>query len=220
MIPAFNEARQIGNVISELKKAGYLNILVVDDGSSDMTAQEARQAGAEVLSHIINRGQGAAIRGGLEYLRENFSPEAIVTFDADGQHRAEDIKELVRPILENRCDIVLGSRFLNQKTSLPPLRRLVLKAGVVFTNFISGIKLTDTHNGLRAFGKNAYSKIRITQRKMEHASEIIDEIKKKNLRYCEIPVTIRYTDYSLAKGQRSSNCLRMGTKIILKKLIK
>jgi len=220
VIPAFNEAQVIRGVIDEIKNAGYQNIIVVDDGSADNTAQIAKNAGADVLNQIINRGQGAALRAGIEYLRENKNPDIIVTFDADGQHQVEDIQKLIKPILENEYDIVLGSRFMDQKTNVPMLRKLILKAGILFTNLLSNIRLTDTHNGLRALGKKAIHSIDISQRGMEHASEIIDQIKKNKLRYKEVPVSIVYTEYSKMKGQSSGNFLRLGTKIILKKLIK
>ncbi|HAV11402.1 MAG TPA: glycosyltransferase family 2 protein [Candidatus Moranbacteria bacterium] len=218
LIPAFNEESQIGRVISSLKERGFTNILVINDGSRDKTEQIAMEAGAEVLNHIINRGQGAALRTGIEYLRETATPDIIITFDADGQHRPEDIPALVDPILKGEADIVLGSRFLKEKSNIPPIRKLVLKAGILFTNFISRINLTDTHNGFRALGKKAIEKIKITHRGMEHASDIIDEIPKNKLRYKEVPVEIIYTDYSKMKGQKTSNFIKMGIKIIIKKI--
>jgi glycosyltransferase involved in cell wall biosynthesis len=218
VIPAYNEEEKISSVISSLREAGYENILVVNDGSRDGTAKTASETGAEVLNHIINRGQGAALRTGIEYLRETYSPDIIVTFDADGQHRVEDIEKIIKPIVEENVDIVIGSRFLEKKCNAPLLRRIILKAGIVFTNTISNIKLTDTHNGLRALGRKAIDSIEISHRGMEHASDIIDEITKKGLSYKEVPVEIIYSDYSLAKGQKSSNFMKMGIKIIIKKL--
>ena len=138
--------------------------------------------------------------------------------DLDGQHRPEDIAKLIEPILSDKADIVLGSRFLCQN-NIPPLRLAVLKAGIIFTNFISHIRLTDTHNGLRALGRTAMENIEISHRGMEHASDIIDEISVKKLRYQEIPVTILYTDYSVTKGQCTGNFIKLGFKIILKKLL-
>lgn len=220
VIPAFNESKKIGSVIIGLKNAGYNNILVVNDGSQDNTGQIALETGVKVISHIINRGQGAALQTGIEYLRETCQPDIIVTFDADGQHQPEDINLIIKPIIEEDYDIVLGSRFLNQRTSIPLLRRLILKAGILFTNLLSNVKLTDTHNGLRALGKKAINAIDISQRGMEHASEIIDQIKKKDLKYKEMPVTIVYTDYSKMKGQSSAQFVKIGTKVILKKFMK
>lgn len=219
LIPAYNEEKMIGAVISELRSKGYMNILVVDDGSRDDTAKIAERAGAEVLRHLINRGQGGALQTGLKYLAEEYSPEIIVTFDADGQHQVEDLSTLIKPIVEDKADIVLGSRFLQSKCRIPRIRRIILKLGILFTNIISNVHLTDTHNGLRALGKKAYHSITITHRGMEHASDIIDEIQKKNLKYCECPVTIVYSDYSKMKGQSSIGFIKMGLKIILRKFM-
>lgn len=219
VIPAYNEASSIASVIKGLQDAQYHNILVVNDGSRDRTSEVAQTSGALVLDHLINRGQGAALCTGIHFIAEQYHPKAIVTFDADGQHLASDIPTLIAPIFTNEADIVLGSRFLQPNSSVPMLRKLILRCGVAFTNIISQIKLTDTHNGLRAFGEKAYSLIEIHHRGMEHASEIIDEISRHRLRYTECPVTIIYSDYSLQKGQRTSNFIRIALKIILKKLM-
>lgn len=219
LIPAYNECKTIGAVLGDLRSQGYTNILVVDDDSKDKTANTARDGGAEVMRHLINRGQGGALQTGLQYLAAEYIPDVIVTFDADGQHQAKDIKPLIQPILDGNSDIVLGSRFLEMTCNIPFFRKIILKLGIIFTAIVSDIKLTDTHNGLRALSKKAYTSIDITHRGMEHASDIIDEIKKKGLRYSECPVTILYTDYSKMKGQSSLGFIRMGLKILLKKLM-
>ena len=218
-IPAYNEASSIKAVIEDLRSNGYSNILVVDDGSRDETSKIASEAGATVLRHLINRGQGAALRTGISFLAEQYQPKVIVTFDADGQHMASDIQRLIIPILEQTHDVVLGSRFLGKGVAIPSMRKFMLRCGVIFTNLISRIQLTDTHNGLRALGKNAYTRIEIQHRGMEHASEIIDEISRHKLRYTECPVNIVYSDYSLQKGQKTSNFIRIAIKIILQKLL-
>lgn len=218
LIPAYNEEKMIASVIRNLRLGGYSNILVVDDGSRDNTAKIAKEAGAEVLKHLINRGQGGALQTGLKYLAEEYNPDIIITFDADGQHQVEDLSALIKPIQEGKADIVLGSRFL-KSCDIPVVRRIILKLGIFFTNVVSHVHLTDTHNGLRAIGKKAYDSITITHRGMEHASDIIDEIQKKSLRYCECPVTIVYTEYSKMKGQSSLGFIKMGIKIILRKFM-
>jgi len=220
LIPAYNEEAVIGSVILRLKEAGYGNILVVNDGSKDNTARIAESAGAEVLNHIMNRGQGSALETGIKYLRETHRPDIIITFDADGQHSVEDIARLIRPIIEENFDIVLGSRFLNKKARIPLLRKAILKAGILFTSIISRIELSDTHNGIRALGKRAINSIEIYHRGMEHASDIIDEIARNGLKYKEVPVTITYSEYSLKKGQKNLGFIKMGLKILLNKIIK
>jgi len=159
------------------------------------------------------------LRTGIEYAQEIYNPDIIITFDSDGQHRPEDITKLIQPLLNDEADIVLGSRFLNNTTKVPFARRLILKAGILFTNITSKINLTDTHNGFRALGKKAISSIKITHRGMEHASDIINEITKNKLRYTEVPVKIIYTDYSVSKGQASIGFIKMGIKIILHKIL-
>ena len=200
VIPAFNEAAVIARVVSEVARAGY-RVLVVDDGSSDATADLARAAGAIVIGHPFNLGQGAALQTGIDYALAQ-GAEGIVTFDADGQHRVADIARLTEALVEERADFALGSRFLGQAPDLPPLRRLVLRAATAFTRLTTGLQLTDTHNGLRAMTRRGANAIKLRQNRMAHASECLAQIAGSGLRYVEQPVTIEYTAYSLAKGQR------------------
>ena len=219
VIAAFNEEKKIVEVVENLVKRGYSQIIVVDDGSADLTYQKASLTPAIVLRHIINRGQGAALKTGIDYALEQ-GAEVIVTFDADGQHQAEDIVRLIRPIAEKKAEVVLGSRFLRNSSNTPWIRKMFLKGGALIFRVMYGVKLTDSHNGLRALSRKAALKINITQDGMEHASEIVEEIGRKKLRYREVPVTIRYTEYSLKHGQRTSNAFRILFKMILNKLIK
>lgn len=218
VIPAWNEEDVIASVIQGVKK--YVQtIVVVDDASSDQTAERARSAGADVLSHIINRGQGAALKTGIDYALLCGS-DVIVTFDADGQHRPEEIERIVEPVVKGDVDVVLGSRFLGKNPlGIPFMRRTVLKGGIWFTRMISPIHITDTHNGFRAFSAKAARVIRIRQDRMAHASEIIDEIAYHKLRFCEVPVTVSYTNYSIKKGQSSLNFIEISVKFILGKLM-
>jgi len=220
LIPAYNEDKVIVDTINKIKAEGYNNIIVVDDGSTDNTYLKLQGTNVETIKHMINRGQGASLRTGIEYICEIYDFDVIVTFDADGQHDPRDIKKIIRPILKNSADIVLGSRFLDERTKVPFVRKMILKAGVFFTNIISNIQLTDTHNGLRALGKKAAYSIKISHRGMEHASDIINEIAKHDLKYAEIPVKIVYTEYSVEKGQASFGFIKMGLKIIFNKILK
>jgi len=207
VIPAYNESARVGEVIREVR-GHYPNVVAVDDGSADNTAAQALAAGAAVLVHVVNRGQGAALQTGIDYaLRQG--AEYIVTFDSDGQHRVADIAALIAPIREGRWDISLGSRFLGGVENIPPGRKLLLRAGVLFTRVMSQVNITDTHNGLRAFSRRAALRIRITLDRMAHASEIIDEIRETQLPYGEVPVHIRYTDYSRAKGQSGFGAIKI-----------
>jgi polyprenyl-phospho-N-acetylgalactosaminyl synthase len=207
VIPAYNEAGSVGRVVEQVR-GRYPNVVVVDDGSSDETASVATRAGAVTVRHLINRGQGATLKTGIEYAL-SCGAEVIVTFDSDGQHQLEDVEMLIAPVQEGRCDVALGSRFLRGDSQVPFVRRLTLKLGVVFTRMVSGIRVTDTHNGLRALSRQAAQRIRIRQDRMAHASEILDEIARLKLRYLEVPTHILYTDYARQKGQRSSAAFRI-----------
>ena len=214
VIPAFREAAAIGAVVRAVRRVHPL-VVVVDDASPDATGDVALAAGAVVLRHLINRGQGAALRTGIEYaLRAGAT--AVVTFDADGQHRVDDIEPLLQALREGN-DVALGSRFLEHAAAVPLGRRLVLRLAVVFTRLASGITVSDTHNGLRAFTAAAARIISIRQDRMAHASEILDEIARHRLRYREVPCRVEYTDYSRAKGQRSSAALRIALDFLLGK---
>lgn len=215
VVPAFDEAQSVGQVVREIRHT-YENVVVVDDGSEDLTAEVSREAGATVLVHLINRGQGAALKTGIDYALGN-GAEIIVTFDSDGQHQAEDIARLIGPVLEGQVDVALGSRFLGKDVRVPLVRLVVLKLGIVFTRLISRIHVTDTHNGLRALSKLAASQIRVSQDRMAHASEILDEVSRLGLRYCEVPVRIVYNTYSIGKGQNSAAAFRIIWDFILGK---
>lgn len=208
VMPAFNEAQVIGDVIRGVRQR-YPWVVVIDDGSSDTTGTEALAAGATVLRHWINRGQGAALQTGICYaLRQG--AEAIVTFDSDGQHRVEDVPALLAPLAAGTAEIALGSRFLGQQAiDMPAGRRALLWAARLFTRLTSGMKLTDTHNGLRAFSRAAAERLDLQLDRYAHASELLDQIRDSGLPHVEIPVTIRYTAYSLGKGQTSAGAWRI-----------
>jgi glycosyltransferase involved in cell wall biosynthesis len=218
VIAAYNEAGAIAAVVRELR-AQYPNVVVTDDGSADDTAGCAAQAGAIVLKHLLNRGQGAALQTGISYALLH-GAEYVVTFDADGQHSPDDLPAMLAPIIAGEVDICLGSRFLGKSTSMPLSRRLVLKAAVLFTRITSGVRLSDTHNGFRAFSRKAAQKLDIRLDRMAHASELIDQVRLSGLPYREVPVHIRYTDYSLAKGQRSTAALRVAFDYLIGRLLR
>jgi polyprenyl-phospho-N-acetylgalactosaminyl synthase len=218
VIAAYNESGAIAEVVRELS-AGYPNVVVVDDGSTDDTLRQAQAAGAIVLRHLVNRGQGAALQTGITYAL-SAGAEVIATFDADGQHSPDDLPALVRPIFAGEVDICLGSRFLGQVSAMPRRRRWMLRAAVGFTRLTSGLRLSDTHNGLRAFSRRAAQHFDIQLDRMAHASELIDQVRSSALPYREIPVHIRYTRYSLAKGQRSSAALRVALEYLIGRLLR
>jgi glycosyltransferase involved in cell wall biosynthesis len=219
VIAAYNEGERIGNTLRELHASGYHNVVVVDDGSRDDTGQHALAAGAWTLRHAINLGQGAALQTGIRFALLR-GAGFIVTFDADGQHRADEISRLLQPVQSGEADVALGSRFLGKAENIPWTRKLILKGGVLFTRIVSRVKVTDAHNGFRALSRGAAEKIRLRQNRMAHASEILDEIREHGLRYVEVPVTIRYTEETLAKGQSSWNALRIVGQFLMGRLVR
>ena len=217
MIAAYNEASAIGRVVAEVG-AEYPNVVVVDDGSADGTGEAARQAGATVLRHIVNRGQGAALQTGISWSRA-CGADVVVTFDADGQHRVEDIASLLAALPATGDGVALGSRFLGSTENMSAGRRLLLKMAVLFSRLASGLPVTDAHNGLRALSRTAASHIDLRLDRMAHASEFLDQIRRSGLPFQEVPVHIRYTDYSRAKGQRPTAALRILFDYLMARLV-
>ena len=218
VVPAYNEGPRLAASLEALTQQ-YANIVMVDDGSSDETGQVAGEYGVHRVTHLINRGQGAAIRTGLDYALSR-GAAVMVTFDADGQHAVEDIEQIASPILAGEVDVTLGSRFLGATHGMPLGRRIILKAGVLFTRTFSRIRVTDTHNGLRGFSRPAALAIRITEDDYTHASEILDEIFRRKLVFREVPVRIRYSASTLAKGQTNWNALRIVGRILMGRLFR
>jgi len=215
VVPLFNEGAVIGGVL-ENALSTFPNIVCVDDGSSDDSAVIASAAGARVVRHPINLGQGAALQTGFDYVKQDRLARIVVTFDSDGQHRVEDAESMVERLRQEDIDVVLGSRFLDDRTRPGALKRFVLKLAVAFTNVTSGVRLTDAHNGLRAFTMESLQHIQIRQNRMAHASEIVTLIGKAKLRYTELPVHIVYTDYSKKKGQSLWNSVNILVDLIMK----
>jgi glycosyltransferase involved in cell wall biosynthesis len=190
VIAAFNEGAVIAEVVGELRTQGW-RVLVVDDGSSDATAARAREAGAMVLEHAVNLGQGAALQTGIDYALTR-GCRRVVTFDADGQHRPEDIPSLLAA-LDEGAEVALGSRFLGRMEGATRFHKMFLRVAVVTSNVVSGLRLTDAHCGLRAFRSEVAIALRMTQDRMAHASQILRNIARNHLKVEEVPVTIHYT---------------------------
>ncbi len=214
--PAFNEARTIGSVLAGLANGRY-RIVLVNDGSDDGTGRTAAEFANALITHPINLGQGAALKTGIDYALSR-GAEFLVTFDTDGQHRISDIPRLIEPLITNRADFALGSRFLGRPQSMPLLRKLLLKVATLFTSLTTGLYLTDTHNGLRAFTRRGAMALNMRQNRMAHASEILSDIAHSGLAYVEVPVTIDYTDYSMAKGQRAADLIMILLDLFARKL--
>lgn len=207
VIPAFNEGAAIIDVLRECRRH-VDRIVVVDDASSDDTTQRALMPGVDVLRHPVNLGQGAALQTGITFALSRGATH-VVTLDADGQHDPAEIGGMLQAMATGNVDVALGSRFKGAAIGISPVRRNVLQLAVLFTRVTTGLQVTDCHNGFRVFTAAAARRLRITQNRMAHASEVLEEIARKRMSYVEVPVTIRYTDYSMAKGQSSLNSLNI-----------
>lgn len=214
IVPLYNEGPVVGEVIRRARER-FCKIVCVDDGSKDDSGQIAADAGAAVVTHPVNLGQGAALQTGIQYALGDPDAQYFVTFDSDGQHRTEDAERMVARLRGEPLDVVLGSRFLDGDVEAKFLKRMVLKAAVLFERMSTGLKVTDTHNGLRALNRAAAKSIKIRQNRMAHASEFLREIARNKLRYIEEPVHIIYTDYSMAKGQSLWNSVNILDELFL-----
>lgn len=209
IVPLYNEASVVGDVITGARQQ-FPKIVCVNDGSTDDSAAVARAAGAVVVEHPINMGQGAALQTGMSYALRDPEAKYFVTFDSDGQHQVSDAIGMVEKLRNTPdLDVVLGSRFLGEPIEAGLLKRIFLKAAVLFERITTRMKVTDTHNGLRALNRHATQLIHLRQNRMAHGSEFLREIAGNQLRYEEYPVHIVYTDYSRAKGQSLWNSVNI-----------
>jgi len=208
VIPLYNEAQVVADVIESAREV-FPYVVAVDDGSKDASARQAERAGAIVVRHPINRGQGAALQTGIDYVLEKTNADYVVTFDADGQHSPDDARAMVAAARAEGLGFVLGSRFLEGPSPVGPAKRLVLALAAKASSRSSGMRMTDAHNGLRVLRRDAAEQISLQQDRMAHASEIIRQLAATGLPWREHPVTITYTDYSKAKGQSLWNSINI-----------
>jgi len=192
IIPAYNEARFIGSVILKLRPQP-IDLLVVDDGSSDDTAEIARAAGAEVLQLEANQGKAAALNAGLAFASDR-NPDAIVMIDADGQHLPSELIQVVKPILLGKADITIGSRYLQNTSNTPTHRKFGHKMLNFITGLFTGVQVSDSQSGYRAFSPRAYQMLRFSSKGFSVESEMQFLASKHNLKVQEVPITIQYLD--------------------------
>jgi glycosyltransferase involved in cell wall biosynthesis len=215
VIPMYNEGRVIQDVVAEVRRS-FPYVVCVDDGSSDESVESARAAGAVVVRHPINMGQGAALQTGFDYAMSDPAMTEVVTFDADGQHQVADAVGMVEKLHADDLDVVIGSRFLDDRTEVARVRKLILKTAAVYTRWTSGMALTDAHNGLRAIDRRLLERLRLRQNRMAHASELVDQIGRADVRWAEYPTHIIYSDYSKAKGQSLLNSVNILFELIFR----
>ena len=200
VIPIYNESKVIGSVLEEIFAAGNYQIVVVDDGSSDDTFAALREYDVVALRHKLNRGKGAAVKTGIMAANQ-IGADICVTIDGDGQHDPCDIERIILPIVENKADVVLGTRGIDQET-MPFIKVVANKIGNVVTWLFYGILVTDSQSGFRAFSRQAAMIIDTKADKYEYDSKVIREIKNNRLRFVEVPISVRYTEYSKSKPRK------------------
>jgi len=215
VVPAFEESAVVAATLDGLRQH-FDRIVVIDDCSRDETAAIARARGAHVLRHPVNLGQGASLQTGIEYVLAQ-GAGSIVTFDADGQHDPADAAAMLGHLALGEFDVVLASRNLGRTEGMPRVRAAMLRLAVAYTRWSTGLRVSDTHNGLRVFSRAAASKLHLRQNRMAHASEILDYIARSKLRYVEYGCTLRYTQYSRSKGQSSMAAFRILFDIAVRK---
>jgi glycosyltransferase involved in cell wall biosynthesis len=215
VIPAFNEVKQIRKSLAEVLKE-FSNVILIDDGSTDDTFDAIHDLNIHKIKHPINLGQGAALQTGITFAIRNLDVKYILTFDADGQHSLNSAVKMLDSMRKNPVNIVLGSRFLDVESIIPSKKKLILKLGVIFTRFDTGLKVTDTHNGLRIMDLDFARKIQIKQPGMAHASEILSLINSNAATWREFPAEIYYSEYAVKKGQSILNAINILTEMIHK----
>lgn len=215
VVPLYNEGSVISQVLTEARHT-FPHIICIDDGSKDNSAELAHQAGAVVLRHPINLGQGAALQTGFEYFLQHTDGKYVVTFDADGQHRIIDAVAMRERAVADNLSIIFGSRFLEGTAETGRLKYLVLKTAAFVTRLQTGLKLTDAHNGLRLLRRDAVEKVHLRQNRMAHASEIVEQLAASRLPWAEMPVHIHYTEYSRSKGQSLLNSVNILVELLMR----
>lgn len=200
LLPAFNEAAVIREVIRNVRTCGYHHIIVVDDGSSDDTARIALEEKTVLLSHPVNRGAGAVIQTGILYARLK-GINTMVQMDSDGQHHPEDIDHLFKTMQSEDCDIVVGSRFMGGNYNIPKIRVFYNSISNIITNWFCKRWYSDTQSGFRMFNRRAIEKLDLQIDGFGYCSEMIIQAERKSLRISEVPISVSYTKYSMSKGQ-------------------
>lgn len=219
IVRCHNEAEVVGSVIRELR-SDFPNVVGVDDASTDGSGDLMREAGARVVRHSVNLGAGAALQTGVDFALLDPGAAYLVCFDADGQHRVADAARMVERARSEDLDVLVGSRFLGTASPGMPLgRKVVLRAGRIFERATTGIALSDAHNGLRVLSRHFASTLSLTSSDMSYATELLEAVARSGARYGEHPVEIRYSAYSLRKGERSINSVNIAFDVLVRALL-
>ena len=195
VVPAFNEQKVIKDIINNLLKK-FPNVIVVNDGSNDRTLEIINELDIKVLSHEINLGVGAAVQTGFDYVSKIPNAKAVITFDADGQHLVDDAVAMAKEILICDEGIIFGTRFPKHSKNIPKVKRIVLKLIARITDLVTGVALSDAHNGLKAYKVSTIKQLELQFSSYSYESELITQVAKKKIDYKEMPTDIKYTSYS------------------------
>jgi len=219
IMPVYNEAKVVGDVINTIRKQ-FDSVICVNDGSSDTSGQIIKDSGAVLVEHPINLGAGAATQTGIDYALQDVNFKYFVTIDADGQHDVNDAVTMLNYLKTHDLDVVFGSRFTGEVENIGWLKRHFLKLAAIFSQHASGIKLTDPHIGLRVFNRKFAENLKLTLPDFTHASELIYRVKEGNYKYAEVPVKVTYSDYSKSKGQPMLNAINITADLLFHKMSK
>ena len=206
IVPAFNEQNVIKDIINNLLK-NFSNVIVINDGSNDKTLEIINDLDIKILSHEINLGVGAAVQTGFDYVSDIPDAKAVITFDADGQHLVDDAVEMAKEILICDEGIIFGTRFPKHSKNIPKVKRIVLKLIAKITDLVTGVTLSDAHNGLKAYKVSTIKELELQFSSYSYESELITQVAKKKIEYKEMSTDIKYTSYSIKKGQKLLNGL-------------
>ena len=206
LVPAFNEAEVIGDILKELLDS-FSNVIVINDGSTDDIKQVVGELDIILINHEINLGVGAAVQTGFDFVQKIPTSHAVITFDADGQHSVNDAISIAKAISDSEEEIIFGSRFLEHYKNIPLIKRIVLRIVTKLTKITTGVRLTDAHNGLKAYKLSAIRKLELQFNGYSYESELIKEVAKKKISYKELSTNVKYTSYSIKKGQKLANGL-------------
>tara|TARA_B100001250_G_scaffold386972_1_gene383956 strand:+ start:172 stop:849 length:678 start_codon:yes stop_codon:yes gene_type:complete len=206
IVPAFNEQNVIKDIINNLLK-NFSNVIVINDGSNDKTLEIINDLDIKILSHEINLGVGAAVQTGFDYVSNIPDAKAVITFDADGQHLVDDAVAMAKEILICDEGIIFGTRFPKHSKNIPKVKRIVLKLIAKITDLVTGVILSDAHNGLKAYKVSTIKELELQFSSYSYESELITQVAKKKIEYKEMSTDIKYTSYSIKKGQKLLNGL-------------
>ncbi len=206
IVPAFNEQNVIKDIINNLLK-DFSNVIVINDGSNDKTLETINDLDIKILNHEINLGVGAAVQTGFDYVSNIPDAKAVITFDADGQHLVDDAVAMAKEILICDEGIIFGTRFPKHSKNIPMVKRIVLKLIAKITDLVTGVSLSDAHNGLKAYKVSIIKELELQFSSYSYESELITQVAKKKIDYKEMSTDIKYTSYSIKKGQKLLNGL-------------